>query len=692
MSSKPTGQPVVVTNATSNISTKIVSACESYPDAFWDTATIGDGDFILARGNTAGAGWIEISKDPYAADTETILPVAGNISMPIRMSILDSMTHRNAGEQTAAIEFLSDDAAYGASPLDTPVAVEILNASQTTSTITVNFATAPASPFRVGQVVSIYGFVDTRLNVNNATVASVVSDTSITVVGNDYTLTSTTITTTLGSGTAFIERVDQLGLARNGISYIHGNATNTNRRSYVRSQGGLARPSGTLASTHAFTTGTDTASAAANIYRAESFLAPLETVFFASRDGVTVADRSPDANAAITPRVRFTQNVPSPLRPYKLQFRVRATKSLTRPIAKIVSITKTASTTAVVVTDGPHGLVTGQYVGFYGVNNQTAFANQTTGLICTVIDATTFSVVHGSSTTATSYGGFVFRSQGQQLLGGAIAQVAQSVSRTSNIVTIIGNASWAAPTTIGNVVEVIGLRDTVTGDDLGLDGAYNVINISTTALTLEPVDGHAPTGIDVASVNCGGGVVQRLGYRIHRVMAVEYDPLMIEPAFKGNMTDVGEATQVGGTLAATQSGTWNVTTVSTVTAVTTAGTPPVPATPYFLNSAATTNGALILTGTSAVPFLHATNIGATAAFIKLYNKATAPTVGTDVPEMIIPVPAAVAGVPGVASIVPGYIGPRFPLGLGIAITGAVADTDTTAVAAGQVKVKLSRTV
>jgi hypothetical protein len=135
-----------------------------------------------------------------------------------------------------------------------------------------------------------------------------------------------------------------------------------------------------------------------------------------------------------------------------------------------------------------------------------------------------------------------------------------------------------------------------------------------------------------------------------------------------------------------------ITTVTGVTTITTAGTPAVPATPYFVNSAASTNGALILTGTSGLQALYATNIGATAAFVKLYNKATAPTVGTDVPEMIIPVPAAVSGVPGVAQIIPGFQGYRFALGLGIAITGAVADSDTTAVAAGQVKVKLSRTV
>jgi hypothetical protein len=126
--------------------------------------------------------------------------------------------------------------------------------------------------------------------------------------------------------------------------------------------------------------------------------------------------------------------------------------------------------------------------------------------------------------------------------------------------------------------------------------------------------------------------------------------------------------------------------------VTATVTPPAPATSYFLNSAATTNGALILTGTSSVHSLWATNEGASPAYLKLYNKSTAPTVGTDVPEMIIPIPAAVAGVPGVANPNIGFIAFRFALGLGIAITRNAVFSDTTAIGAGEVKVKLSRAV
>lgn len=121
----------------------------------------------------------------------------------------------------------------------------------------------------------------------------------------------------------------------------------------------------------------------------------------------------------------------------------------------------------------------------------------------------------------------------------------------------------------------------------------------------------------------------------------------------------------------------------------TAGTvnPVVPATPFILSSTATTNDTLVLTGTSGLSAFHASNNGAAVAYVKLYNKATAPA-STDVPAMIIPVPAGGVSAP----LTPGFHGFRFALGLGIRITTGIADTDTGAVAAGQVKVMLSRTV
>lgn len=169
-------------------------------------------------------------------------------------------------------------------------------------------------------------------------------------------------------------------------------------------------------------------------------------------------------------------------------------------------------------------------------------------------------------------------------------------------------------------------------------------------------------------------------WRLHLVNVMDATRFDISPRNAGS-TDLSKAFPVTGNVAVTGAVTMTSTTVN----------PVVPATPYILNSAASTNEALILTGTSGLQAFYATNTGATVAFVKLYNKASAP-ISSDIPAMILPVPAAVSGVPGVCTLPIGFSGFRFALGLGIRITGAVADNDTTAVAAGQVKVMLSRTV
>lgn len=103
--------------------------------------------------------------------------------------------------------------------------------------------------------------------------------------------------------------------------------------------------------------------------------------------------------------------------------------------------------------------------------------------------------------------------------------------------------------------------------------------------------------------------------------------------------------------------------------------------PFAVNSAASTNGQLVKTGPIRLMTLVATNVNAAARFVKLYDKATAPVVGTDIPFLTVPVPAN-----GAQPINFGALGHQLLNGLALAITGAGTDADTTAVAAGDVKV------
>lgn len=121
-------------------------------------------------------------------------------------------------------------------------------------------------------------------------------------------------------------------------------------------------------------------------------------------------------------------------------------------------------------------------------------------------------------------------------------------------------------------------------------------------------------------------------------------------------------------------------TISGTPAVTSSGTvtnTPVTPTSFTAISAATTNAASHKASAGSLYEITASNPTATAAFLKLYNKATAPTVGTDVPILTIPVPAN-----SVVSMEFGAVGKRFSLGIASAITALIASTDTGVAVAG----------
>ena len=111
-----------------------------------------------------------------------------------------------------------------------------------------------------------------------------------------------------------------------------------------------------------------------------------------------------------------------------------------------------------------------------------------------------------------------------------------------------------------------------------------------------------------------------------------------------------------------------------------------PATPTAttLNSAATTNTGYAKASAGTLYGIACSNVSASVRYLKLYNKASAPTLASDTPVLVIPIAAA-----SVANFQLGPLGLRFSTGIAYAITGGVADTDTTAIALGDCKMFLS---
>lgn len=96
-----------------------------------------------------------------------------------------------------------------------------------------------------------------------------------------------------------------------------------------------------------------------------------------------------------------------------------------------------------------------------------------------------------------------------------------------------------------------------------------------------------------------------------------------------------------------------------------------------LSAAASTNGALVSATARNVHKLMGRVVRASSVFIKIYDKATAPTVGTDVPLMTLECVAS-------STFGLDLAGMSLVNGLGIAMTTAAADADTGPLTAGDV--------
>lgn len=112
-------------------------------------------------------------------------------------------------------------------------------------------------------------------------------------------------------------------------------------------------------------------------------------------------------------------------------------------------------------------------------------------------------------------------------------------------------------------------------------------------------------------------------------------------------------------------------------------TPVNPTNASIVNSAASTNGTVIKSSAGNLYGVVASNNGAGNAYVKFHN-STSVTAGTTAVALWILVAAGQT-----VRFDWGPLGARFSTGICMSITGAVADNDTTAVAAGQVKVVTS---
>lgn len=101
---------------------------------------------------------------------------------------------------------------------------------------------------------------------------------------------------------------------------------------------------------------------------------------------------------------------------------------------------------------------------------------------------------------------------------------------------------------------------------------------------------------------------------------------------------------------------------------------------YF--SAASLNPTLVQAGYRILVNISVSNTTTTVYYLKFYDKATAPTCGTDTPVLVLAVPNQPTGTTSGQLDIHTNNGFAFSSGIGFCLTGAAADADTTNAATG----------
>lgn len=207
------------------------------------------------------------------------------------------------------------------------------------------------------------------------------------------------------------------------------------------------------------------------------------------------------------------------------------------------------------------------------------------------------------------------------------------------------------------------------GVNLTFEGTRDGTNWATVIATRVDATGVLPSTVS--------GTITSNAYWVFSTMAANFTKMRVRATAytSGTLTVHG--------LRAPDQAMINIGSPVSISGIPTVNTSPVTPTTHTLpSSAATTNATVIKASGGTIVCMSVSNVGAAIRYFKVYDKASAPTVGTDVPVKVVPLAA------GSTYDLPTNLF-RLNTGIAYAITGALADADTTAIGAGEVKVVLS---
>jgi hypothetical protein len=468
---------------------------------------------ILTRsridGNVAGASYLVISLPAVGnPGNEWIAQSVGSYKVPYEVEFGLTLSQRLAS-QNISVELVGVDGA-DAVLTDSPATTDTISGtiSVTSNVWTINTTTTHNK--RPGDYVYISGSSDSRLNISQAIVTSILSPTS-------YNISSTLANGTYDPvTTATVTQIRLSGDARFGAGYrwygaSAGNCDVWSRNDDPRTRLVALNPGNTQ----------DTAiipNEGGVNYASLNYVQPFRTKgsWHMEHTSKRLLYRARDIDTLLTDRSTSLRREPIPIADYSYKIRVRAMNlpTYSRPVGQITAAVKTGTNVAT-LTILNHGLTAGSFVTVYGIVDQTNFANLTTATqVTAVVDANNVQVTFGATTTASSYGGFVVL-----VNGGSIPAIEnraiQTYTKTADglRLSLVATSNWAE--VIGNTVTPYGLVTASAVELTSLVGRYRVAYQSTTTLELEPLDGQDLSAVPGTPTACGGTTIRNTDVRIH---------------------------------------------------------------------------------------------------------------------------------------------------------------------------------
>ena len=539
------------------------------------------GDFVTGVSGVNGQLIMALSGSPLTPGESSVINYAAGVMQPCALEFALSFVRTGISFATAAL--FANDPVAGPDPVPQPI--NILSCYQssavqgaaynatagTTMTIVLESALpsvgANAAVF-LGDWVNVTGLLDNRLCYQNACISYIAPDRKTITVGfsDEVVLPSLAvppITPTLG--TAKANFYNNLAGARNGFGLRFTGVTATSAAVVSIFGGDDNQVSGTLTGDHrvaiASTAPTYVAGGSWGQYEIK---ATSRYMLECAPSASVLMDKAEQLNTFWTPRETARTSVkPSGSATLYPRFRLYMPVNISRPVAKIIKAEKlTASTTATIYTDAPHGLVTGNWVTLKGIRDTAVFAAITVPVQVTVVNATTFTAVIGTAAIATSYGGFVCIANGGKDQPGIIAQVVQSVqsiqANGETWLQVIGSGTWAGVAQ-GDYINMHGVRDAATGADLLMDGAWEVAHLATSTMVVRPIYDIAGARISpnvgaLGLTNAGGAVILRPTLRSHDLSVTSWGESRVQIDGQGTARSdkAMPILAIGGTLTAVQ--------------------------------------------------------------------------------------------------------------------------------------------